>query len=183
PIVWREAALLGGAMALELERDHHAGVLSNGMYDYYWPGYEDSAPIGHNTVCLLTEVASVRVASPVTVPAADLRGGQKGLPEYKPQINFPDPWPGGPWTLRDIVEYDLSAVRGLLGAASAYRETIVQSFYDLGERASQTGSQGPPFAFVVPPEQHDPHAAARLEELLLRGSIEINRALEPFGAD
>ena len=39
------------------------------MYDYYWPGYEDSAPLGHNTVCLLTEVASVDVASPITVTA------------------------------------------------------------------------------------------------------------------
>ena len=25
---------------------------SNAMYDYYWPGHEDSAPLGHNTVCL-----------------------------------------------------------------------------------------------------------------------------------
>ena len=72
------------------------GVVSNAMYDYYWPGYEDSAPLGHNTVCLLTEVASVKVATPITVTPGDLRGGVKGLPDYTPQINFPDPWPGGP---------------------------------------------------------------------------------------
>ena len=53
PIIWREAALLGGAMALELQRDRRTGVVSNAIYDYYWPGYEDSAPLGHNTVCLL----------------------------------------------------------------------------------------------------------------------------------
>ena len=59
PLIWRSAALLGDAMALELQRDHRTGVVSNAKYDYYWPGFEDSAPLGHNTVCLLTEVASV----------------------------------------------------------------------------------------------------------------------------
>ena len=47
-------------MALELQRDGRSGVVSNALYDYYWPGYEDSAPLGHNTVCLLTEVASAK---------------------------------------------------------------------------------------------------------------------------
>ena len=107
PLIWRSAALLGDAMALELQRDGRTGVVSNAKYDYYWPGFEDSAPLGHNTVCLLTEVASVDVASPITVSASELRAGFKGLTDYRPQINFPDPWPGGRWTLGDIVNYDL----------------------------------------------------------------------------
>jgi hypothetical protein len=183
PLIWRTAALLGSAMALELQRDRRSGVLSNGMYDYYWPGYEDSAPLGHNTVCLLTEVAGVRIASPMTLKAEDLRAGQRGFPEHTPQINFPDPWPGGSWTLRDIVDYDLSAVRGLLFAVAAYREQIVQNFYEMGRRAVDAGRQGGPFAFIIPPEQHDPQATAKLEELLLQGAVEIHRALEPFRAD
>ena len=69
PLIWREAALLGQAMALELERHDRAGVISNALFDYYWPGYEDSAPLGHNTVCLLTEVASAQPRL-----AADRRG-------------------------------------------------------------------------------------------------------------
>jgi hypothetical protein len=169
PLIWRSAALLGGAMALQLQRDGHAGVVSSAKYDYYWPGFEDSAPIGHNTVCLLTEVASVEVASPVNIPATELRAGFKGLTDYRPQINFPDPWPGGRWTLRDIVDYDLSAVHGLLFAASAYREQLVQNFYDMGRRAIEKGREGGPFAFIIPQEQHDPLTAARLEDLLLAG--------------
>jgi hypothetical protein len=183
PLIWRTASLLGSAMALELQRDGRSGVLSNGMYDYYWPGYEDSAPLGHNTVCLLTEVASVRVATPVTVKPEDLRAGQKGFPDHRPQINFPDPWPGGSWTLRDIVEYDLSAVRGLLFAVAAYREQIVQNFYEMGRRAVEAGRRGEPFAFIIPPEQHDRLAQVKLQELLLQGAVEIQRALEPFRAD
>ena len=38
PLIWREAALLGSAMALELESQGKSGVVSNAMYDYYWPG-------------------------------------------------------------------------------------------------------------------------------------------------
>lgn len=183
PLIWRSAALLGGAMALQLQRDRHSGVVTSAKYDYYWPGFEDSAPIGHNTVCLLTEVASVRIASPINVRATELRAGFKGLSDYRPQINFPDPWPGGRWTLRDIVDYDLSAVHGLLFAASAYREQLVQNFYDMGLRAVEKGRAGEPFAFIIPADQRDPHSAARLESLLLDGAIEIQRALEPFRAD
>jgi len=183
PLIWRESALLGGSMAFELQREHRTGVVSNAMFDYYWPGYEDSAPLGHNTVCLLTEVAQVNVASPISVAASDLRAGLKGLPDYKPHINFPEPWLGGRWTLRDIVDYDLSAVGGLLRAVAAYREPIVQAYYDMGREAVEAGRRGGPFAFIIPSEQRDPYATAKLEELLLRGQIEIQRALEPFRAD
>lgn len=183
PLIWRSAALLGDAMALELQRDGRRGVISNAKYDYYWPGFEDSVPLGHNTVCLLTEVASVNIASPVTVTENELRAGFKGLSDYRPQINFPDPWPGGRWTLRDIVEYDLTAVRGLLFAASAYRGHLVQNFYDMGRHAVERGERGDPFAFILPAEQFDPSAKAKLEELLMQGAIEIHRALEPFRAD
>lgn len=183
PLIWRTASLLGGAMAFELQRDGRAGVLSNGMYDYYWPGYEDSAPLGHNTVCLLAEAASVRVASPMTISPADLHGGKKGLPDYRGQINFPDPWPGGSWTLRDIVDYDLTAVRGLLKAVVRYREPIVQNFFTMGRRAIDAGRRGGPYAFIVPRIQRDGHAAAKLRELLLQGAVEIHRAQESFRAD
>ena len=80
PIIWREAALLGASMTLELERDQRTGVVSSSPFDYYWPGYEDSVPLGHNTVCLLTEVASARVASTVAETAAEARTAEINLP-------------------------------------------------------------------------------------------------------
>jgi hypothetical protein len=150
------------------------------MYDYYWPGYEDSAPLGHNTVCLLTEVASVRVASPIRIDASALRGTPRGLPEYRAQINFPNPWPGGDWTLRHIVDYDLAAARGLLTAAARYRADLLQNFYRMGQRAVEAGARGGPFAFVIPPDQHDPHAARALRQVLIGGAVEVHRSIEPF---
>ncbi len=183
PLIWREAGLLGHAMALELEQENRSGVVSNAMFDYYWPGYEDSAPLGHNTVCLLTEVASVRIASPVTLAPDEITGSPRGLPENRPQLNFPNPWPGGTWRLRDIVEYNLSAVRGLLEGVSHYRREIIRNYYAMGQRAVETGRKGGPFAFLIPPDQHDPHATAKLANLLIDGRIEVHRALEAFRAD
>jgi hypothetical protein len=180
PLIWREAGLLGGAMAFELESRGRSGVLSNAMYDYYWPGYEDSAPLGHNTVCMLTEAASVRLASPLKVDAKDLSGTPKGLPAYAPQVNFPDPWPGGTWRLRDIVDYELDAARGLLAAASAYRQQLVENFFVMGRRAVERGRAGSPFAFIIPPDQGDPWAAARLVNVLIDGAVEVHEAREPF---
>ncbi len=180
PIIWRTAGLLGHAMALAMEEDNRSGVVQNALYDYYWPGYEDSAPLGHNTVCLLTEVASVRVATPIKVAQSELQGSSRGLPDHRPQINFPNPWPGGDWRLRDIVDYDLSAVRGLLQGASRYRQTLLENFYRMGRRAVETGAKGGPYAFIISPDQHDPHAANKLRQLLLDGAVEIQRSLEPF---
>ena len=179
PLIWRTAGLLGHAMALSLEQDGHSGVLQNALYDYYWPGYEDSAPLGHNTVTILTEAASVRIASPITVAPDQLTGG-RGFPDHSPSTTFPNPWPGGDWRLRDIVNYDLSAARGMLGAAARYREELVRNFYRMGKRQVALGLKGGPFAFIIPPGQFDPHAARKLEQLLLEGAVEIRRTIEPF---
>ena len=182
PLIWRTAGLLGGAMAFELESQGKAGVISNAMYDYFWPGYEDSAPLGRNTVCLLTEVASAKLASPFEVAAKDLRGAPRGLPEYRPQINFPNPWPGGTWRLRDIVDYNLIAMRGLLTAAARYKDELLLNFYTMGRRAITRGTGEAPFAYVIPPAQHDAAAAAKLVSLLAEGGVDVLQAQEPFKA-
>ena len=183
PMIWREAALLGGAMALELQRDRRAGVVSNAIYDYYWPGYEDSAPLGPQHRLPADGGRQREYRHPDQRVRERAPRPERASPTTRRRSISPDPWPGGRWTLRDIVDYDLSAVRGLLHAVAAYRERIVQNFYDMGRRAVEEGQRGGPFAFVIPPDQFDPHAAARLEELLLQGGIEIHRALEPFRAD
>jgi hypothetical protein len=180
PLIWREAALLGGAMALELESRGRSGVVSNAMYDYYWPGYEDSAPLGRNTVCLLTEAASARLANPIEIAAKDLRAGARGLPQYAAQINFPNPWPGGTWRLADIVDYNMSAMRGLLHAAARYKDELLTNFHAMGRRSIARGTTEGPYAFAIPPDQHDPAAANALVNLLADGGVEVQQASEPF---
>ena len=177
-------ALLGERDGLELQRDGRSGVVSNAMFDYYWPGYEDSTPLGHNTVCLLTEVAGVKVASPIVVNAD---GSARVLPgacrNTARRSTFPIRGRAARWTLRDIVDYNLSAVDGLLYGVAAYREPHRPELLRHGPPGGGGGRRGGPFAYIIPPEQHDPYAVARLEELLLRGAVEIYRAIEPFRAD
>ena len=176
PIAWREAALLGSAMTLQLERDGHAGVVSGSLFDYYSPGYEDTAPLGHNTVCLLTEAARVNVATPIDEPAPDSE-------QHVPHVGAPHPWTGSRWSLHDIVDYELSAVRGLLRSVTLFREDLVWNFYAMGQRAIETGRTAAPSAFLIPPAQYDPVAAVKLEQLLLDAGVEIERASELFTAN
>jgi len=176
PIAWREAALLGSAMTLQLERDGRVGVVSGSLFDYYAPGYEDTAPLGHNTVCLLTEAARVKVATAIDEPLPD-------RDERIPHVGAPHPWTGGRWTLHDIVDYELSAIHGLLRAVDAYRDDVVSNFYAMSKRAVDAGMAGDPFAFIIPPTQHDPLAVTKLEQLLLDGGVEIERSSELFTAN
>jgi hypothetical protein len=66
---------------------------------------------------------------------------------------------------------------------AAAREEIVRNFYEMGRRAIAAGVDGAPFAFLIPPDQYDPLAARKLEELLLQGGVEIYRTLDAFRAD
>jgi hypothetical protein len=167
-------------MAMALETEGKSGVVSNAMYDYYWPGYEDSAPLGRNTVCLLTEAASAKLASPIEIAPKDLRAASRGLPVYAPQINFPNPWPGGTWRLRDIVDYNLVAMRGMLRAAARYKEELLANFYAMGRRSIARGTAEGPFAYAIPPDQHDLAASAALVNLLADGGVDVQQASEPF---
>ena len=79
----------GASMTIELERDGRSGVVSNALFDYYWPGYEDSVPLGHNTVCLLTEAAGAKVASPIVVNATSCAVWQRLAGSTRPTFPIP----------------------------------------------------------------------------------------------
>ena len=74
-----------------------SGSCTNAMYDYYWPGYEDSAPLGHNTVCLLTEVGQRRHRVAGDRPGRpSSAAGCKGLAGLPAADQFPGPVAGRP---------------------------------------------------------------------------------------
>ena len=109
PLLQRELALIGAQMALDLTSQGFTGVLSNAVYDTWWHGGFRTVPYRHNMIGILTEAASVNIASPVFQPKSNLRGHRRGLSEYAQQTNFPEPWPGGWWRMRDIIEYEEAA--------------------------------------------------------------------------
>jgi hypothetical protein len=100
------------------------------------------------------------------------------------RTEYPRPWMGGHWTLRDIVDYELIATMALLDTAADRREAIVRQIYEVNRETIETGKKGNPSAILVPVEnQHDVREAAHLVDRLNMGGVEIYRADAAFEAD
>ena len=122
---------------------------------------------------MLSESASARYATPVTVERASLTREGRNYNAQSSSWNFLEPWPGGEWRLRDIVDDQLITFESVLYSAALRREDLLRNFHKIGQRVIERG-QGR--AFVVPREQHDPNAATRLLRTLEFGDVEIERA-------
>lgn len=182
PLIVRAMGHVGSEMALALEERGKSGVANSVNYDNWWHGGARSTPTRHNMIGVITEAASVRIASPIVQDTARLPGHPRGLPEYERRTNFPNPWPGGTWRLRDIVDYELIAAETLVRLAADQREQYVRNFVLLGRRAVERGTTEAPFAFVVPAGQADGGAVERLVDVLRIGRVEVDRATAPFDA-
>ena len=168
---------LGAQIAARLSGEGKKGVVIHALFDAWSPAR--FYPHTHGGVRILSETASARLATPVEVSFAELRPGV-GYDPKTSSWNFPDPWPGGRWRLRDIVDYQLSASRAILEHAAGNREYWLRRFLEVGRRAV---TRAEPFAFLVPGDQPDPLAAATLLGVLRTGAVEVHRARTAFQAD
>jgi len=183
PILISEMSMLGSTMAAELTGAGKDGVVIHAMYDGWTParGYTNY----HGGIRFLTEAASVRLASPLTL-TIDQLGRGIGYDAKQVAWNFPRPWRGGPWHLRNIMDYEHAAADALLDHAAKYRETWLMNFYRvnqqaIGRRDPLTGEEKP-FAEIIPAEQKDPAATYKFLETLQFADVEISRAKAPFSA-
>jgi hypothetical protein len=204
PLIYRWNGLLGQAQAAALEAAGKDGIIYNATYTNYWEGAMAWAGWWNNQVGLLTELASVRIATPTDQQRAELgrppaatgegRGGSGGrgdsggiLPpptDVMPRTEYPRPWLGGRWTLRDIVDYELIATMALLEAAADRRETLLRQIYEVNRSTIENGRKGDPAAILVPlTGQQDPRQAVHLVEKLQQGGVEIYTAEAAFDAD
>jgi Zinc carboxypeptidase len=205
PVIWGENGLLGYAMFSALHEAGKTGIINDTIYTSWWRGGFAMDAWWHNTVGLLTEVASARVATPTEQEKAMLGIPPKGpapsreemrrrlendpgatLPaprDVMPRNNYPRPWLGGQWTLRDIVDYELIVTYTLLEGVANNRTMLIANQIQMGQRAIETGKKGGPYAFVFPAEQHDPGAATQLLQVLQQADVDIHQATEPFEAD
>jgi hypothetical protein len=177
PLLVRMISLFGQQMSADLEAAGKPGVVTGERFDLWWPGGLRTVPARHNMVGILSEAASARLASPIfQEPGAADRQPEHG-------ISYPNPWPGGWWRIRDIIDYELIAARSVIGLAARQRRQLIRNYVELGRRAIKAGHNEPPFAFVVPASQRDPGSAATMLELLRRAGVEVHRAESPFQAD
>ncbi|NUO64121.1 MAG: peptidase M14 [Gemmatimonadaceae bacterium] len=174
PLIVRGINQIGAKMSWELESRGKSGVGDGATYDLWWHGGARSAPTRHNMIGLLTEAASARIATPLTLKPEDLQGHSRGLPRYERRVNFPNPWPGGTWRLRDIMDYELIAAEALVKLASDQRAEYVRNYVALGRKAIEAGSHAP-YAYRVSAGR-DPEASRRLIEALRWGGVEMGTA-------
>ena len=176
PALIAAANSVGSYVAGRLTTEGKRGVVIHAMYDAWTPAR--AYPHTHGGVRVLSECASARMATPVEVKFDELEDGI-GYDARRASWNFPAPWPGGTWRLRDIVDYQLAATRALLDHAARNREYWLRTFVGVNRRAA---SRREPYAFVVPAAQKDPLAAARLLQVMRAGAVEVHRAREAFPA-
>jgi hypothetical protein len=120
-------------------------------------------------------VASARIATPMDISPTELQGGVKGLITYEQQINFPNPWPGGVWRLRDIMDYELLVSDAALETVSKYRQELLRGVASMAMHAVDSADAAE-FWRIPIDDQRDPIRATRLASLLAEHGVEVRLA-------
>jgi hypothetical protein len=182
PLIWRELSWYGAHMAYKEEEGGESGVFNMGEYSGWGHfGFHWITPF-HNIAGMLTESASARIASPMFIHPEQLQGNVRNMPKYEEETVFPNPWPGGWWRLRDIVDRQKISAWAVLDVSARNRETVLWNAYLKGKRQTERGAAGKPYAYVVSANQHDPLTADLMIDKLLVQGIEIHRTTAPFSA-
>ncbi|NPV82932.1 MAG: peptidase M14 family protein [Candidatus Aminicenantes bacterium] len=183
PLLWRELSWFGGHIAYRLEEAGKTGIINDAMFPGWGHfGWHWITPF-HNIVGMLTESASARIASPLFIQPDQLRAESLQFPAYEAQSNFPHPWEGGWWRLRDIVEQQKISAWAVLDLAARHRETLLYNAYLKAARQTERGASEKPRAFLIPAEQHDRLTAIKLVNTLLQSGIEIHRLTSELQID
>lgn len=179
PLIQTQINALGTTMASELMAAGKQGVATSIIFDAYSPSraYQHY----HGGVRILSEAASVRIATPITLTREQLAESRGFDPRVRTQ-NHPLPWEGGDWRLRDIVDYNLIAVWTVLDHAARYRDRWLRNFARIQDRSLENPS---PRAVIIPgsKDQRDPMAAVEMLRVLRAGDVEVTEATAPFTAD
>ncbi|HKQ90595.1 MAG TPA: M14 metallopeptidase family protein, partial [Blastocatellia bacterium] len=207
PLVYRWNGIFGQAQAAALEAEGKDGIIYNSTYTNFWQGAMAWSGWWHNQVGLLTEVASARVASPIeqrraqpgqSPPASSEDSQQQTRRQMMenpnepappprdttPRTEYPRPWLGGRWTLRDIVDYELIATMALLETAADRREQLLKQIYEMNRATVEKGVQSDVAAILINAQtQHNPRAADHLIEKLQLAGVEVSRAESEFETD
>ncbi|HEV2915872.1 MAG TPA: M14 metallopeptidase family protein [Pyrinomonadaceae bacterium] len=160
---------LGRAMASELRADGLKGITTDSTYDAWTPARAYSHY--HGGVRILSETASAKIATPVTVKFEELRS-RDGFDPQKESANFSPVWRGGEWRMRDITDYMTRAAFSLMHHAARNRARWLRRFYEIGKEAVRPRRAGELFAFIIPETKND----APLLNTLRDGGVEVDFA-------
>jgi murein tripeptide amidase MpaA len=164
---------LGNWMAAEMRAKGFEGITTNSTYDAWSPARAYSHY--HAGVRMLSETASARIASPITLKFEELRS-REGYDPQKESSKFGPLWRGGEWRLSDITKYMTTAAFLLLDHAGTNREQWLQRFYSVGKEAVRPRRPGELFGFLIEPSND----SESLLDILRTGGVEITLSNAPF---
>jgi hypothetical protein len=170
-------------MRTVLEERGKIAVMHYALWNHWRMSAIHTCALWHNVATILFEAASTRMATPIFQKAGDLappnRGGL-GTQGNTQTINYPSPWPGGWWRLRDIVEYGYWSVIGFLEAGAIHRNKYLLNMYRMARNSIERGKNEAPYAYIIPSDQKDPNTAVKMINILISGGIEVHQAQQPF---
>ncbi|HEY0320458.1 MAG TPA: M14 family metallopeptidase [Pyrinomonadaceae bacterium] len=178
PVLLRQVGLLGLKIAADLQASGVQGVITNAAYDTWWHGGFRTAPYYHNSIGILSEAASARLMSPITITREQLqRSTSRGMPSaLQAATNFPAPWPGGLWRPADIMRMEMTASRSLLSMAAKYRADYLRNFYKLNfENTTSPLAESEPVAYLIPAGQGRDENVSRMVSTLVAQGVEVHR--------
>jgi hypothetical protein len=173
PLIAREVNMIGMAIAKGLEERGQVGATHMGTaFDAWYPGYVDYAPNFKNIAAFWTETALYQYATPHEYTIQDFPQNMRDL---RPRSLYSSPWPPGWWRLADAVSYMETASWSVLEYASKYKTSLLLNRYRAGRDQIARGRARPPYAYVVPQDQHDVVAAVELLRRLAFGGVRISQ--------
>ncbi|GAA4420987.1 M14 family zinc carboxypeptidase [Bremerella cremea] len=173
---------IGNRAVLDMTRDGLTGIATGVSYDNWWNGGNRSVPARANIVGILTEAASVNYASPVFLKVSDLRD-PLGRSEYRASNRFVAPWPGGWWRQADIVNYELSFARSLLGSIGREPKIWLETKLAAARQASTIDEQSKRQAWLITTDNEDIGAVQRLIDSLQQLGVELHTSESVLTAD
>ena len=176
PALTAAVSQLGTYMAADLTAQGKKGVVVNAIYDSYTPAR--AYMHYHGAARILSETASARMATPITVSPEDLGPG-RNYDAGRRSWNFPAPWTGGEWGLPDIVEYQKAGAMALLTNAAKNRRYWLENFHGVHERAVEGWPEWPD-AWIIPAGQDSQPGIDYALRVLTMADVEVRTASAPF---
>jgi Zinc carboxypeptidase len=202
PVIYRWNTIFGQSQAAALEAAGKTGIIHNATYTNFWQGAMAWSGWWHNQIGLLTEIASVRIAAPIIqlrAPTDRFNPSPSDNSASPPRFDsapimpptdtfarteYPRPWLGGRWTLRDIVDYQLITTMAMLETASDRRDSLLRQVFEVNRSTVEDFRVGDVRGILIPVDgQHDLREVGHLVDRLAVGGVDVYRAENVFEAD
>ena len=160
PIVAREVNAIGTRIAEELDANGQPGAVSQlEAFDAWYPGYIDYMPMYQNIAAWWTETQGGNCATPRTTTIDSLPAAYRDL---RPTSLYVSPWAEGTWTLRDAVNYMVTADLATLNYAAKFKSELLYNRYQAARNTIAQFKKSAPYAYIIPKDQWDPVAPVEL---------------------